>query len=102
MSWLNWLRLAQRKRTPTRLVCMRLADMFNVHPQQDNSRLCALCQAPVGIYPTGQAQIRRDPSIEIVCSRCALADIRPTDVNAMAGDVEAIIQEMRDSHRANP
>ena len=89
----------KRKKQPTQLVCMRLADMFNMHPEQDSSRVCALCKKPVGIYPSSQAQLRRDPSIEIVCSRCALKNIQPGDEARPAGDLDAIIQEMRDSYR---
>ena len=90
------------KRKPTRLVCMRLADMFKMHPEQDNSRVCALCDKPVGIYPTGQARLRRDPSIEIVCSRCALNEIEPDVEMRPAGDLDVILQEMRDSDRVKP
>jgi hypothetical protein len=52
------------------LIVMRLADMHRVHPSQDNSRVCATCGEPVGIYPSGQRVLKTDPTIRIVCSRC--------------------------------
>jgi hypothetical protein len=52
------------------LVVMRLADMQRVHPKQDNSRVCMTCGEVVGIFPSGQATLRRYPSVEIVCERC--------------------------------
>lgn len=52
-----------------RLVVMRLVDMHRVHPRQIE-RPCAKCGEVVGIYPSGQAAIRREPDIEIVCNHC--------------------------------
>lgn len=81
-----------------RLVVMRLVDMHKMHPLQDSSKLCDLCGAPVGIYPSGQAAIRADPTIEIVCSVCALkAFERFEDTAIPAGDPGTIAQEIRDS-----
>lgn len=54
-----------------KLLVMRLADMHRVHPQQDDSRVCSQCQHPVGIYPSGQAALKRDPELLIVCSVCS-------------------------------
>lgn len=53
------------------LLVMRLKDMRRVHPQQDNSRRCSRCQHRVGIYPSGQAVLEQDPTIEIICQVCA-------------------------------
>jgi hypothetical protein len=52
-----------------RLVVMRLADMHRVHPKQI-TRKCDGCAALCGIYPSGQAAIRCDPTIEIMCHVC--------------------------------
>jgi hypothetical protein len=48
---------------------MRLADMHRVHPKQIEQD-CPGCGAVCGIYPSGQAAMRRDPSLEIMCSDC--------------------------------
>jgi hypothetical protein len=81
----------------TTLVTMRLADMYRMHPGQDSSRVCSGCQAPVGIYPSSQRQLRRDPTIVIVCVRCAFKK-NPGDVLVEpAGSIEEIMQESRDS-----
>ena len=52
------------------LVVMRLANMEMVHPAQDNSRVCAVCNEQVGIYPSGQAILRDNPGTRIVCEVC--------------------------------
>jgi hypothetical protein len=81
-----------------RLVTMRLIDMHKMHPQQDNSKVCALCGQPVGIYPSGQAAIKAEPTIEIVCSICAAKDYDPVeDTDMPVADIETIVQEVRDS-----
>ena len=54
----------------TDIAVMRLADMWRVHPQQDNSRVCAKCGEQVGIYPSGQEALRRFPAMRIVCVQC--------------------------------
>jgi hypothetical protein len=56
------------------LVVMRLADMRRVHPRQDNSRVCVECGAAVGIFPSGQAMLRRHPRLHLVCNRCSNPD----------------------------
>lgn len=68
----------------TVLVVMRLADMHRVHPQQDESRVCASCQHRVGIYPSGQAVLKKDPSTEILCSVCAEQDKPMMSVSMLA------------------
>jgi hypothetical protein len=81
-----------------RLVVMRLADMHRMHPKQDNSRTCDLCDAPVGVYPSGQAQLRADPTTEIVCSVCARKEFdRFEDTAIPVADPETILKESRDS-----
>jgi hypothetical protein len=54
------------------LICMRHADMMRVHPGQDNTRFCSKCGARVGIYPSGQRALVRDPTLSIVCHVCAI------------------------------
>ena len=56
-------------RKPNRLVVMRLAEMYRVHPNQIE-RACDKCGEVCAVYPSGQAAIRRDPGMEIVCSHC--------------------------------
>jgi len=56
---------------PNQIVCMRLNQMQYKHPDQNNSKKCALCGARVGIYPSGQIALARDPRLQIVCSVCA-------------------------------
>jgi hypothetical protein len=81
-----------------RLVVMRLIDMHKMHPSQDNSKVCALCGQRVGIYPSGQAQLRADPTTEIACSVCARNEFdRFEDKAIPASDPETILQEVRDS-----
>jgi hypothetical protein len=73
---------------PQTLIVMRLADMERVHPQQDNSHKCGRCQQQLGMYPSGQAALRANPSMEVVCQVCGLSDkfdiVRP----AAGGDAE--------------
>jgi hypothetical protein len=57
------------------LICMRHKDMQRIHPLQDNTRFCSVCERRVGIYPSGQAALKRDPTLQIVCSVC---DTGPT------------------------
>lgn len=52
------------------LVCMRLDDMHRIHPKQDNSRSCIRCGHQVGIYPSGQEALARDPTLDIICPHC--------------------------------
>jgi hypothetical protein len=56
---------------PSQIVCMRLDQMQYKHPDQNNSRKCDLCGARVGIYPSGQRALARDPKLQIICSVCA-------------------------------
>jgi hypothetical protein len=60
-----------RKKDPDRrLIVMRHDDMPRVHPNQDNTRTCSVCKARVGIYPSGQAALKRDPTLKIICTVC--------------------------------
>ena len=62
------------------LIVMRLADMHKVHPDQITSN-CVRCNAVVGIYPSGQAALKRDPNMKPVCQVChpnpAMAPLAP-------------------------
>ena len=81
-----------------RLVAMRLIDMHKMHPQQDNSRMCALCSQPVGVYPSGQSALRADPTIEIVCWVCAKREFNSVEDRAEpVAALDVILQEIRDS-----
>jgi hypothetical protein len=52
------------------LIVMRLAGMQRRHPGQDNSRFCPHCNHRVGIWPSGQAALKRDARLTILCSVC--------------------------------
>jgi hypothetical protein len=52
------------------LIVMRLADMQRRHPAQDDSRFCSHCQHRVGIYPSGQAVLKQESGMKILCSVC--------------------------------
>jgi hypothetical protein len=83
---------------PVRLVTMRLVDMHKVHPQQDNTRVCALCGETVGLYPSGQKALREHPKAKIICQVCAgQIPLNKRDINAPAASWAEIVQEMRDS-----
>lgn len=56
------------------LVCMRVVDMHEVHPQQDNSHTCGECGQRVGLYPSSQRMLRRRRGLQIKCVRCATGD----------------------------
>lgn len=52
------------------LVCMRLANMTRVHPQQITAR-CSNCGETVGIYPSGQRVLRDFPDqVKLLCEIC--------------------------------
>lgn len=91
-SWLRSLRLQT-------LIVMRSADMALVHPQTDFSHQCSQCAAEVGIYPSGQAIIRRfgTKRMRILCSRCV--DARQVSIAQPApGALAEVRQSVRKSH----
>jgi hypothetical protein len=69
------------------LIVMRLADMHRIHPRQDNSRACVTCGVQVGIYPSGQAMLRQDPTTRIICHVC-YASHEPSDIEMLAPGAE--------------
>jgi hypothetical protein len=82
---------------PGCLVVMRLADMHKMHPDQDSSRVCSGCGAPVGIYPSGQAMLKSHPGLAIVCKVCIAATHDPADISMLAAPLEQIREEARQS-----
>jgi hypothetical protein len=80
------------------LIVMRLADMHRVHPKQDNSRVCAGCGERVGIYPSGQAILRRMPATRILCSHCQ----EPVDAMVLAPGAEREPFESVRAHKGEP
>jgi hypothetical protein len=75
------------------LIVVRLAEMHRVHPQQDNSRVCAECGKQVGIYPSGQAMLKADPSLLVICSHCFEAT--PKDITVLApGAVDELLESV--------
>lgn len=82
---------------PPILVAMRLADMHKRHPKQDDSRVCARCQHPLGIYPSGQAALAGNPGMAVICQICAVAE--PSDINFPAAkNLRELKQEITDSY----
>lgn len=75
------------------LICMRLADMHRVHPDQIESK-CERCGEAVGIYPSGQSVLFRMGSdkVEIVCHVCKDKDQRPV-INVMAPGAEKEVEQ---------
>lgn len=53
------------------LICMRLADMHRVHPDQIEGK-CSRCGEVVGIYPSGQRVLKAYPpgEVELECQIC--------------------------------
>jgi hypothetical protein len=84
-------------KTPDALVVMRLANMHSTHPGQDNSRVCSKCGAAVGIYPSGQRQLRDHPGLPVICIICASRATPPDLELDPAGTPDEILQEMRES-----
>lgn len=83
--------------TDTALVVMRLKDMWNLHPDQDNSRVCSKCGEGVGIYPSGQNALARMPEMAIICAICA--NPQPGDEARPAGSWDEIKREIAESQR---
>jgi hypothetical protein len=84
-------------RRPDALVTMRLADMARMHPGQDDSHECAECGHPVGVYPSGQAALRRYPRMKVICSICAFSRPGHEIENMAAADFDTLMAEIRDS-----
>ena len=92
------------------LIVMRLVDMYKRHPKQINDRVCSRCGAAVGIYPSGQEALAKDPELQIVCFYCInFKEINKEMENGeeiifqpAAINQEALYQEMFDSYQAAP
>jgi hypothetical protein len=78
------------------LIVMRLADMQRRHPGQDNSRFCPQCKHRVGIYPSGQAALKRDSTLTIRCQVCN--EGAPLTVTAL---LPGVIEEVKESDDRN-
>ena len=77
------------------LVVMRLAEMARVHPAMITS-ICGNCGHKVGIYPSGQRVIVRDPATLVVCSHCT----DPTTATGLApGAREEVAQSIPNPER---
>ena len=87
------------ERAPDALVTMRIADMTRIHPAQDDSRVCAECGHPVGLYPSGQAALRKYPTMKIICAQCATKRPPSEIENVAAADLATIMQEGRESYK---
>jgi ribosomal protein L33 len=77
------------------LLVMRLADMGRIHPQQDNTKFCSNCNERVGIYPTGQAWIKKNPKTKLICSICV-------DKNYSGRTVAPMSEMARESRETRP
>jgi hypothetical protein len=75
------------------LVVMRLDDMWNTHPDQDNSHVCSRCGARVGIYPSGQRALKDHPGTPVICSVCAAVEKGP--ILPALGSIEEAIERIR-------
>ena len=82
---------------PDALIVMRLANMHQMHPGADLTKVCSKCGHKVGIYPSGSRQLRANPGLPIICLICASRE-PPADLELHpAGTPDEILQEMRDS-----
>jgi hypothetical protein len=82
------------------LIVMRLIDMHRMHPQQINNHVCSKCKQKVGIYPSGQKILKKQPDLEIVCSRCV--DISEKILSQpAAASFHEVIEESRASYDVN-
>ena len=52
------------------LIAMREADMVLVHPCMDTQHVCVRCRETVGLFPSGQAVLRQNARVDIVCQHC--------------------------------
>jgi ribosomal protein L33 len=77
------------------LLVMRLADMGRIHPQQDNTKFCSNCNERVGIYPTGQAWLKKNPKTKLICSICV-------DKNYSGRTVAPMSEMARESRETRP
>lgn len=77
---------------PIELIVMRLGEMRLHHPLQDNSRRCDECEAPVGIFPSGQRVIAIHPEAKLICNICCGADTMCLSATPAPGALEEIGQ----------
>jgi hypothetical protein len=81
----------------SQIVCMRLNQMYYKHPDQNNSKRCKLCHAKVGIYPSGQKALQKDPHLEIICNVCAdpFDPTSPFDIRPAPGAIQEALEQRR-------
>lgn len=85
------------------LAAMRLKDMRRVHPEQDETHVCAQCGERVGIYPSGQQLLKDHPDLVVVCHLCALcARSSERAAHDLAAPAEVIVQEILQSKPREP
>jgi hypothetical protein len=84
-------------KTPDALVTMRIADMTRMHPAQDDSHACAECGHACALYPSGQAALRKWPTMKVICAHCACKRAPGEIENMPAADFDTIMQEGRES-----
>jgi hypothetical protein len=65
------------------LICMRLADMERVHPDQVIMS-CSECRERCGVFPSGQGILQRFPHAKVVCQVCR----QPGEQSALAPGAE--------------
>ena len=65
--------------TNPQLLCMRLADMKRVHPDQITAP-CSKCGKVVAVFPSGQEVMRQMPDVELICQVCR----EPTKLSILA------------------
>ena len=76
---------------------MRLADMARMHPAQDDTQVCSKCGHAVGIYPSGQAALRKWPGMRVICVQCATDRPSETIDNVLSADFDTLMREHRES-----
>ena len=102
-TWLLWLLRALRMPMPEYcLIAMRLEDMHVVHPSQDNTRSCDECQQILGIYPSGQAALKRWPDARLLCPHCANVDNFDETMPAAQSREEFLAERRMSQPRGRP
>jgi len=51
------------------LMVVRESELQKVHPRTDFRHHCAICQQPVGVFPSGQRLMRRY-AVTLICTHC--------------------------------
>ena len=68
--WKEVVRRFRRKPKRVGLICIRLDEMFRVHPEQIILN-CSKCGEQVGVYPSGQGVLAEyGDRVDIICNHC--------------------------------